>query len=138
MDFDKTIANVAPIDADRYMAEKVIQAWRDKRAERLKADKIAADLKEQEIGMKSWLIDVFREQLFEGMVIDQRITGLSDREVHEVEDREAFVDYLIQNRALDMLQFRISDPAIFAREDAGEPVPGVKVRTVYDLFDRKA
>jgi hypothetical protein len=138
MDFDKIIHNVAPLDADRYMAEKVIQAWRDKRDDRLAADKVAAALKEQETAMKMWLIDVFKEQKFEGMVIDHRITGLSDREVHEVEDREAFVNYLIENRALDMLQFRISDPAIFAREDVGVVVPGVKVRTIYDLFDRKA
>jgi len=88
--------------------------------------------------MKMWLVAVFQEQRFEGMVIDHRITGLSDREVHEVEDREAFVNYLIENKALDMLQFRISDPAIFAREEIGIKVPGVKVRTIYDLFDRKA
>jgi hypothetical protein len=138
MDFDKIIHNVAPLDADRYMAEKVIQAWRDKKVERLAADKKAAALKEQETAMKSWLIDVFSAQMFEGMLIDHRITGLSDREVHEVEDREAFVNYLIDNRALDMLQFRISDPAIFAREDMGIDIPGIKKRTVYDLFDRKA
>lgn len=138
MDFDDTIHNVAPLDADRYMAERVIQAWRDKRDDRLAADKVAARLKEQEVAMKQWLIAVFQEQKFEGMVIDQRITGLSEREVHEVENREEFVNYLIENRALDMLQFRISDPAIFAREDAGIKIPGVAIRTVYDLFDRKA
>ena len=138
MDFDNVIHNVAPLDADRYMTEKVIQAWRDKRDDRLAADKVAARLKEQEVAMKQWLIAVFQEQRFEGIVIDHRITGLSDREVHEVENREEFVNYLIENRALDMLQFRISDPAIFAREDAGVKVPGVTVRTVYDLFDRKA
>jgi len=138
MDFDTIIHNVSPLDADRYMAENVIQAWRNKKAERLAADKVANTLKEQETAMKSWLIAVFREQQFEGMVIDHRITGLSDREVHVVEDKEKFVQYMLEEGAIDLLQFRLADGAIFEREDVGVTVPGLRKETVYDLFDRKS
>jgi hypothetical protein len=54
-----------------------------------------------------------------------------------VQDKLAFVDYMIDQRALDMLQFRVCDSAIFLREDAGLVVPGVAKQTVYDLYDRK-
>lgn len=134
MDFNA----VAPIEANRVQAEEVIQLWRAKRAERLAADKVAEALKKEESAMKSWLIEVFREQRFEGIVIDGRITGLNPHDVHIVEDRELLIQYIYENEAIDLLQFRLSDGAVFAREDEGEEVPGVRVEEVYDLFDRKA
>lgn len=129
---------VQPADATRQLAEQTIAEWRDKRAARLAAEKVAAGLKKQEMDMKDWLISVFRDQVFEGMLVDGRITGVSEREVHNVDDKAALMDYIIKENALDLLQFRISDPAIFAREQEGVVVPGVVLVTVYDLFDRKS
>jgi hypothetical protein len=127
-----------PMEATRAETEEVIQAWRAKRAERLEADKVANKLKDEETEMKSWLINVFQEQKFEGMLINGRITGASSKEVHVVDDRVALIDYILDTRSIDFLQFRISDTAIFAREEEGEVIPGVSLKPVYDLFDRKA
>lgn len=130
--------DMLPIEADRILTEETIKLWRAKRVERLAKEKEAEILEKQEKEMKSWLIAVFQEQKFEGMVIDQRITGLSKREVHIVEDREAFIQYIYDNEAIDLLQFRISEGAINEREENGITVPGVDVAEIPDLFDRKA
>lgn len=130
--------DMLPIEADRILTEETIKLWRAKRVERLAKEKEAEILEKQEKEMKSWLIAVFQEQKFEGMVIDQRITGLSKREVHIVEDREAFIQYIYDNEAIDLLQFRISEGAINEREENNITVPGVDVAEIPDLFDRKA
>lgn len=134
MDFNA----IVPIEATRVQTEEVIQLWRAKRAERLAADKVVEALKKDESAMKSWLISVFLAQKFEGMVIDGRITGVNPKEVHVVEDREALITYIYDHEAIDLLQFRLSDGAAFAREEDGETVPGLRKEEVYDLFDRKA
>lgn len=129
---------IAPAEATRQQTEQTIKDWRAKRAERLAADKVAEALKKDESAMKSWLISVFNVQKFEGMVIDGRITGVNPHDVHVVEDKIAFINYIYENEAIDMLQFRLSDGAIFEREEAGDEIPGVRKEEVYDLFDRKA
>lgn len=128
---------VLPAEASRELAEEMIVAWRAKRAARLASEKVVEGLKKEETAMKSWLISVFRDQVLEGMLIEGRLTGVSEREVHVVEDKMAFTQYILDNKALELLQFRISDSAIFDRETNGEDVPGVSLQTVYDLFDRK-
>lgn len=127
-----------PAEASRAEAEAMITAWREKTAARLAADKVAEKLKHKEQEMKSWLIDVFLKQKFEGIVINGRITGLNPHDVHNVTDRAAFIQYIYDKGAIDLLQFRISDAAIFLREDLGETVPGTEKVEVYNLFDRKA
>jgi hypothetical protein len=127
-----------PVEADRQLTEETIKAWRAKRAERLAKQKETDILEKQEKDMKSWLIAVFQEQKFEGMLIDQRITGLSTREVQIVEDRAAFIEYIYENEAIDLLQFRVNEGAIAERVQAGEVVPGTNTVDVNDLFDRKA
>jgi hypothetical protein len=129
---------VPPKEATRPQTEKVIKEWRAKRAERLAADHVAAELKKDEVAMKSWLVAVFREQRFEGMVIGGRITGVSPKDIHVIEDREAFINYIYETDAIDLLQFRVSETAIVEREILGITVPGTRKEEVYDLFDRKA
>jgi len=129
--------NIAPSEAERPAVESVIKAWRLKRAERLALSKEVDALQKEETAMKSWLINAFTSQQYEGMVIDQRFTGLTEREIHSVTDREALQEFILENDALDILQFRISDAAIFEREGAGIVVPGVQLVTIADLSDRK-
>ena len=129
---------IQPNEATRVEVEETIQAWRDQRAIRLAKEQEAAQLKKSETAMKSWLIEVFKAQQYEGMVINQRITGLSTKEVYTVLDKEAVTDYIYENQALDLLEFRISQRAIQEREDVGEIVPGLDLVETYDLFDRKA
>jgi hypothetical protein len=130
--------DVDPSEADRQLTEETIKQWRDRRVERLALEAQANVLKKSEQAMKSWLIQVFQQQEYEGVVIGQRITGLATREVHSVTDKEAFVRYIYDWEAIDLLQFRVSEAAILEREDIGQPVPGTEVVEVYDLYDRKA
>jgi len=129
--------DIAPSEAERGAVEATIKAWRLQRAERLARQKEVDALQKEETAMKSWLINVFATQHYEGMVIDQRFTGLTEREVHSVTDREALQKFILETEALDILQFRISDSAIFDREAAGIVVPGVEIVITNDLSDRK-
>ncbi len=130
--------SVLPIDAPRSLVEQTIVAWRDQRERRLALDKVAAAALKEETELKEWLIAVFRGQKFEGMVIGGRITGVSPKEVQVVEDREAFINFIYENKAIDLLQFRASQSAIDERIAEGIEVPGTRVEEVYGLYDRKA
>lgn len=127
-----------PQDATRTEVEQTIVQWRETRAQRLEAQRIVDAMQKEESALKSWLIAVFQAQAFEGMVINQRITGLSTREVHTTVDKTALVDYIYENEAIDLLQFRLSETAIVAREAEGVEVPGLEIVEAFDLFDRKA
>src|SRR6187402_3526066 len=111
--------DVTPEEASRKLTEDVIKQWRDKRQERLAKDREAEILKKQETELKSWLIEVFKKQKYEGMMIDQRVTGLSTKEIRIVTDRESFIKFIYENEAIDLLQFRPVDSAIAAREEEG-------------------
>lgn len=130
--------DIEPKEATRSQTEEVIVAWRNKRDERLAADKVAKLLKEEEEHFKSWLINVFIQQKFEGMVIGGKITGLSPKEVPVVEDKEKFCTYILETHQLELLQFRLATGAIKEREEAGISVPGIGHLETYDLFNRKA
>lgn len=127
-----------PETAPREVVEECIVKWRDMREKRLEADREAAKLKKEEDFLKSFVLEAFRQQKFEGMLIGSRITGLSTKSVPVVEDKAAFMEYIRQTGELDLLQFRISNPAIEAREEDGQEIPGIGRMDIYDLFDRKA
>ncbi len=133
-----TYGCVNPEEAQRELVEETIKRWREKRIERLAREHEAQVLKKHETDMKSWLIEVFRIQKFEGMMIGQRVTGLSKKEMHIVEDRGAYIQYIYDNQAIDLLEFRPVQKAISDREEAGDAVPGTAMVETYDLFDRKA
>lgn len=126
-----------PATAERYQIEANIAAWRQVRTDRLELDRQAGLKKKQEDELKSFLLEAFKQQKLEGMLIDGRTTGLSKKEVPVVEDKEAVLSYIRQTGELDLLQFRISNEAVREREEAGVEVPGVGKMEIYDLFDRK-
>lgn len=127
-----------PAEAERGEIETVIQQWRHQRELRLGLQKTVDALHKDEQEMKSWLLEVFKSQKFEGMIIDQRVTGLVTREVHSVTDRAELTQYILDNAALELLQFRLAEGAIVEREADEGPIPGLELVEVYDLFDRKA
>lgn len=127
-----------PSDATRQQVEAVVQAWRVTRADRLEQKRKTDQLEKTEKALQEWLVNVFEEQKLEGVVIDGRITGATSTEIPVVDDKEAFVEYIYSNEALDLLQFRISTEAIKARRDAGEEVAGTGDVEVWKLYDRKA
>jgi hypothetical protein len=127
-----------PEDAQRTEVEDIIMQWRFQRSERLALEKTVTALKERETELKSWLMNVFKSQKMEGMIVDGRTTGLSAKEVHAVESKEDFIQYIYDNEAIELLQFRLSETAIKEHEDvAGADIPGLGTVEVYDLFDRQ-
>lgn len=54
----------------------------------------------------------------------------------QLENYEDFMDYVLKNDAFDMLQKRLSAPAVRERWEAGEVVPGVTAFTKVGLTVR--
>ena len=122
----------------RAEIEAKVAEWRITREKRIHADKQANLLKEQETELKFRIIHEMNAQKFEGIVLDGRITGVKEKTQPVVEDRPALVDFIYNNKAIHLLQFRLSAPAVKELEESGIEVPGVGTETLYDLFDRQA
>ena len=132
------IVKIPVLEATREQTEQVITAWREKRAERLEANRKTEALQKEETKLSSWLLEVFKQQKFEGMLIGGRITGLSDDVVAAVSDKEALLNYIRKTGELDLLQFRLSTGAVDERKENGVVVPGTEYIKVHKLFDRNA
>ena len=127
-----------PAEATRKQVEGAITAWRAIREERMVAEKVADEIKKREMELKRWIMAVLHEQAIEGIVINDRLTGLTEKEVPEVMDKVSFLEYIRTTGELDLLQFRPAVGAIKDRVDNGVTVPGIGLTKVYDLTDRKA
>jgi hypothetical protein len=117
--------------------EEIAVMWRQAREDRLAADKVAAKLKEEELRLKGVLVDSFREQSMEGVVINGRFTGLRVGEQPVCEEHESLRTYILETQQLELLEFRLSKRALAERKEQGIVVPGVKWVDTYDLADRK-
>lgn len=133
----KDLLAVPVLEATRQQAEEVISLWRAQRAKRLEENRIMEDSKKKELALYSWLLEVFRQQKFEGMMIGGRVTGLSKKQTPIVEDKEAFLKYMKETGELDLLQFRLAVGAVEERTANEVKVPGIEYIDVYELFDRK-
>lgn len=138
MNITEIITSATPDEAEREVVEKAIVMWRERRAERLEADRQARVLKNDEDKLKSFLIEAFKQQKLEGMIIDGRSTGLSTKTQPSVADKEAFLAYVKETGQLDLLQFRLATGAVQERWNNDMEVPGVEEIELYDLFDRKS
>lgn len=133
-----TTAEFTPEHAPREHVEELIKFWRARRAERLEAERQARVLKNEEDAAKSFLIECFKQQKLEGMIIDGRSTGLATKTQPSVADKEAFLAYIKETGQLDLLQFRLATGAVQERWNNDMEVPGVEEIELYDLFDRKS
>src|SRR5690554_5611324 len=127
-----------PAEADRNTVEQAIKDWREARDARLEMDRKAAKLKSVEDGLKSFLLEAFKQQKLEGMLIGGKVTGLTTKRIPIVEDKEKFLSYIRETGELDLLQFRLSPEAVRVRAEEGVEVPGIGEMDTYDLFNRKA
>lgn len=127
-----------PAEADRNTVEQAIKDWREARDARLEMDRKAAKLKSVEDGLKSFLLEAFKQQKLEGMLIGGKVTGLTTKRIPIVEDKEKFLNYVRETGELDLLQFRLSSEAVRVRAEEGVEVPGIGEMDTYDLFNRKA
>lgn len=138
MNITEIITSATPDEAEREVVEKAIVMWRELRTERLEADRQARVLKNDEDKLKSFLIEAFKQQKLEGMIIDGRSTGLSTKTQPSVADKEAFLAYIKETGQLDLLQFRLATGAVQERWNSEVEVPGIEEIELYDLFDRKS
>lgn len=138
MNITDIITSATPDEAEREVVEKAIVMWRELRTERLEADRQARVLKNEEDSAKSFLIECFKQQKLEGMIIDGRSTGLSTKTQPSVADKEALIAYIKETGELDLLQFRLATGAVQERWNNDVEVPGVEEIELYDLFDRKS
>jgi hypothetical protein len=129
---------IDPMTATRQDIEGWILEWRAKRDERLAADKVAATLKSDETKLRELIISSMLAQKYEGTVVGGRMTRTVMKLKPVVDDRAAFTQYIYDNHALDLLQFRISTGAIKDRKEAGEVIPGLGEMEEYELSDTKA
>lgn len=138
MNIIEIITSATPEEAEREVVEKAIVMWRELRTERLEAERQARVLKNDEDKLKSFLIEAFKQQKLEGMIIDGRSTGLSTKTQPSVADKEAFLAYIKETGQLDLLQFRLATGAVQERWNNEVEVPGIEEIELYDLFDRKS
>lgn len=124
--------------AERKDVQKMVAAWRTQKAYRMALDKLANQAKSIEVLAQKWLVGVMYSQEWEGIVIDGRITGVSTKDVPDVIDKEEFLDYIRETGELDLLQFRPAVGAINQRLSEEVEVPGIAIKEVPTLFDRKA
>lgn len=127
-----------PAEADRKTVEQAIRDWREARDARLELDRKAAKLKSVEDVLKSFLLEAFKQQKLEGMLIGGKVTGLTTKNIPIVEDKEKFLNYMRETGELDLLEFRLSAAAVRVRAEEGVEVPGIGEMETYDLFNRKA
>jgi len=123
-------------NATRHQLETATILWRQTREARLRMERQAEAIRHFETGLKSWIVEVFKGQEQEGVLIDGRITSLTTRPQATVEDKEKFLKHIRETGELDLLQYRLSTSAVDLRKEDGKEVPGVIYIDVYDLSDK--
>lgn len=136
-EFLEQISSAMPAEADRKTLEQAIKHWRATREKRLELQRLTDAMQKIETGLKSWVIEVFRQQVHEGVIIGGRVTALTDKEQATVSNKEEFLDHIRETGELELLQFRLATGAVDERMKEGIKVPGTEYIKVYDLSDKK-
>lgn len=127
-----------PMEATRAEIEGAVAQWRALRAERLAAEKVAAEIKTAETHYKDFIVAAMRDQHYEGIVKDGRMTYVRTGQTPIANNRQEFENYILEQRDLSLLQFRPAVGAIREQMDAGVVIPGIELIETYELGDRKA
>lgn len=89
------------------------------------ADKLAAEIKKQETQLANHLIDTIPKSEASGVQGRIARAVINKVSVPQVKDWDALWKYIHKSKAHDLLQRRLSAPAVEAREEDGEKVPGI-------------
>ena len=104
------------------------------KTQRLKADKIAADLKAEESRCEALLIQEMREQQITGIGGQTvRLAMDSPKNTPVVKDWTAYYAYIVANNAFELLERRPGRAAVAERWEQGIEIPGVERFPVYKL-----
>jgi hypothetical protein len=104
----------------------------------LAAEKIAAEINSAETAYKDFIVAAMRDQHYEGIVKEGRMTYVLISQVPTASDRLLFENYILATEDLSLLQFRPAVGAIREQMDAGVVIPGIELIETYELGDRKA
>lgn len=127
----------SPATVTRAELDEIVVQWREARAARLDLQKQVNTIEELEKQLKQFIIDSVHAQKFEGLVMEGRVTTVTEKETKIVTDKEALLGYIFEHKAIDLLQFRLAPKAVALREADGIEVPGVGTMTSFDLSDKK-
>ncbi len=113
--------------------KQLIEEYYQTREGRLTADKYAQSLASQEYVLKNKLLAAMQEQdLFVAGTNDYQFTR-REKERVSVDDWELFSGFILESHALDCVQRRVSEAAVFERLHSGILVPGVSIAKYDDL-----
>jgi len=111
----------------------VVDAYIAMRAQRLQADRQAADLKEREEVLKDHLITSFRSQGMSALGGGAGVVKMGQTDEPEALNWDELYAYIKANDAWELLHKRVGSTAVKERWKDGVEVPGVGHKTVYKL-----
>jgi hypothetical protein len=109
-----------------------------KRADRLAADKIAAQLKSEEHALQSQLIAEMEENNLSSIGGENCIIKRTVKERAIASNWPELYAYIKEHDAFDLLHKRITDSAVLLRKDDGVEVPGVSLMEYSTITYSKA
>lgn len=84
------------------------------------------------------LLENMQAQSLESIKGQNGTAFIATREVAGIEDYDAFMAYVIKNKATDLVQRRVALRAYQDRVEAGERVPGIKLTKLINLNLRRS
>lgn len=97
-----------------------------RREQRLAADKVADELKKEEVSLENWIIDHLPKSDATGVAGHIARVQVLNKTVPRVVDWPALYKYISKNKAWELLQRRVGEGAVKERWEAGKEVPGVE------------
>jgi len=95
------------------------------REERLSLERQAEAIKEKETALKAGLIEALSTHQAGGVAGRTHRVTLRKKSTPQVQDWAKLYDYIKANNAFDLIQRRLSAPAVVERWDVKEDIPGV-------------
>jgi len=117
---------------------QIIDAYYQKRQDRLDLERSIKDLKEEEQNLKFSIMDMLRETGLKKATGEVATASLRSVMVPIVEDWDNVYKYITQNDRFDLLHKRISTTAWRELHESGVEVPGINAAEDEDLSLTKA
>jgi len=104
----------------------LIELYGTQREKRLLAQKEVDKLEKEEKVLQSHITRILEDDKLQGEVITDNFKVFVDRGQKPVAtDWNALSDYIVKHKAVDLLQRRLTESAVFARWGDGIQIPGI-------------
>ncbi len=107
--------------------------WFNQREQRLAKEKEAQNLKAKEVELRELLISSLVSSKATGIGGKKVVVKLKNKEKPIVQDWDVVRKFIIDNNAWDILQKRLSDVAVRARQEEDVTIPGIDKYEFVDL-----